>query len=278
MKAQLGYKNPKYDIRLEIREFVKELGMNPDMVMHGLSRESFGIGHITELMGLPFPRADLSGSISMGRIVPGVEPVFGREGKLGDRFLETTEDVGGAAFSIPLAVIRAIADDNPDTFKRWERALPSAMKGVSRGLRYMTEGKETSRSGATIAEFNMADPEHALEAVVQMLGASPTRVNQEKQLRWSQKEHVRYYQTRRTLLMQQLDYAYHSKDRETIIKMKKEIHSYNATVPHKALRITGDDLKKSRQSRRRSRFLEEKNIANQRRYRGLSKQVEESFE
>jgi hypothetical protein len=278
MKSQLGYKDPKVDIRLDARAFAKELGANPDLVMHGLSRETFGLHWLGNMVGLPVPKFDVSGSLSLGRVIPGVEPILGREGRFADRFLESAEDIGGAALSIPLSVMRALADDNPDVFKRWERALPSALRSVSRGARYALEGEETTRSGATLTTFDASDPEQLLEIVAQTLGAAPSRVNEERELRWAQKEHIRYYQTRRTLLLAQLSHAYDGRDKETIITMKKAIRTYNLSVPHKALRLTQKDIRRSLKARRRNRRLDEQNITKSKRYRPLARQVESQFE
>lgn len=277
MKATLGYKNPKVDVRNDIRAFAKELNLNPDLVMHGLSRESFGIPHVTEMMGIPFPRADLSGSLSLGRIVPGVEPLFGREGKVSDRFLEGAEDVGGAFVSIPLAVMRSLADDNPDTFKRWERSLPSALRSISRASRFARDGEEKTRQGATIARFDVKDPEQLAEIVIQGLGAAPSRINQERELRWTQQEHARYYQTRRTMIMMQFDYARQSRDPEAIADARRALRSYNLTVPHPALRIRAKDLRTSVKNRQRTRALQERNLPSSRKERGLFRQIEENF-
>jgi len=278
MKQALGWKNPKVDSRLALREFIGDLGMNPDVVMHGVARRTFGLGHVGEMVGIPIPNVDLSGSLSLGRIVPGVEAVFGREGKLSDRFTAAATDVGGAAFSIPMSVLAALSDDNPNVFKRWERAMPSALRSVTRAYRFASEGEETSRTGARLAEFNVNDPEHMAEIIAQGLGAAPTRLNEMRELRWMQKEHANYYAIRRQMIMEQFAYALQTGDRETIARMRKRLTAYNAGVPVPALKISGRDLKRSIQSRRKGQYKEEAGLPRARRDIPLYQDIAASFE
>ena len=277
LKGQLGWKNPKTDVRLAIREMASDLGLHPDWVMHGLARRTFGMAHIGEMMGIPIPEVDLSGSLSLGRIVPGVEPIFGREGKLADRFTATATDVGGAAFSIPMSILQALSDDNPDVFKRWERALPSSLKSISRAYRFATEGMETTRTGAKLIDFNVNDPEQLSEIIAQGLGAAPTRLNVERQLRWLQKEHAQYYQVRRGMLMEQFAYALKTRDREAVAQMRKRIRAYNEYVPHPSLRIGRADLARSLKARRRGQALSERGYPVSRREAPLFESLRSSF-
>lgn len=278
MGQTLGWKNPKTDVRLALREYIKTLGLNPDYIMHGLSRDSFGLGMISAMTGLPLPSLDMSGSLSMGRIIPGVEPLFGREGKLADRVLAANADIGGAFYSIPLSVMQALSDDNPDRFRAWERAMPSILKSISKAGRFAEAGAARTTKGAELVPFDMSDPRHVAEVAAQALGFTPTRLSREYELRWAQKEHAAYYATRRQVLLWELDHAISTRDAELIKEARDNITTYNRSIPTPRLRITAKDISKSLKARRTHRAQESANVPHSKRERALYREIAEAYE
>ena len=43
LKRELGSKNPKIQIRMEMRDMLNEMNINPDLVLHGFAQNSFGL-------------------------------------------------------------------------------------------------------------------------------------------------------------------------------------------------------------------------------------------
>ncbi|MGW8178704.1 MAG: PLxRFG domain-containing protein, partial [bacterium] len=114
---------PMTDLQLEMRQYFAELTDRDtaDLIMHGFGRE-YGLGpiHLLSLAGLPVPHTDVSGSIGMGRIIPGV-PSFVKALSVNQDFSSAftafAQDAVGASFAVPLMILEALANPGPDVFK-----------------------------------------------------------------------------------------------------------------------------------------------------------------
>ena len=75
VKELTGMKNPKVETRELLRELLLNLTDRPDIFLYGLGRY-YGLGplHVFEALGIPVPNVNIGGSLSLGRIVPGVQP------------------------------------------------------------------------------------------------------------------------------------------------------------------------------------------------------------
>lgn len=260
------------------REELAQLTDKPDLFLHGLSRYTMGLGN--ELTGMPIPNLDLSGSLSMGRILPGLAE-FGTEGRFEDKFMRAATDVGGAAYSIPLSIMQAAYDDqNPDSFKRWERAMPSALKSLSAAYRYANEEREVTRTNATVIEFDPDNSQHNAEIAARALGFPITRLNQTWDLMRAQKDQATFYAVRKEILMRALDFARERGDPEDRKEAMQAIKRYNAEVRkagHPALTITGKSISKSMRARIRRRRLLEAGLPAAKRERSLYRATAEQF-
>lgn len=241
------------NIRVELRDFIDELDMNPDLVMHGAGRYSLGLSAVGDALGVPFPNLDMSGSLSMGRLIPGVEPLTATEGPFDARFAKGIQEVGGAVPSMGISLMQAVASDDPNTLKRFEKAMPTFAKSISKAYRYATEGKETVPGGAELVPFDMQDTMHVAEIMGQAMSFPVSRVQEERERYYLTKDVVRYYETRRRLLMQGLDYALQSQDRKAVKEAKDEIRRFNKSVPYSIFRVSGDQLINSMKQRARRR-------------------------
>lgn len=262
----------------EARKMLAEVTDKPDLFLHGMGRYTMGLGN--ELTGLPIPNLDLSGSLSMGRIIPGLAE-FGAAGKFEDKFLRAATDVGGAAYSIPLSILQAAYDsENPDTFKRWERAMPTALKNVSKAYRFLSEEAEFVRGDAEVVRFDPENPEHNMEIAAQALGFQPTRLSQEWDLRNAQREQAAYFALRKQGLLRAYDHARERGTPEDVKEVAARIREYNALVRaqgHTPLAITGEQISRSMKGRHRHRLLFEANVPNAKLERGLYQQVQEEY-
>jgi hypothetical protein len=99
-KKKTGAKDPHTQIRTDLRELVNEFTSHPDLILHGLSSTSFGLAPLGEAMGWPVPNLDLSGSLSMGRVIPGSEILRPGQDASFDRLVsQGVERSGGAIVS-----------------------------------------------------------------------------------------------------------------------------------------------------------------------------------
>ena len=277
LKEKLGWKNPKTDVRLYIRELVMDLGANPDLVMHGTSRVGFGAGMLGDMMGIPIPNTDLSGSLSLGRVVPGLEPAVAGTGDFNTRMAGVTEDVGGAGVGIVTSILKALADDNPDNWKRFERALPTAIKNLSAASRWYEQGGETTGSGAKLVSMDPNDPEDFFQIIARGLGFQSTEVAQERELTWTQREHAKYWQLRRNGIMAQYDFALRTGDKEVLADMRQALLDFNKTVPIPGLVITGKDIGQSVRARAQGRFKEEAGLPQSLRQYQLYEDIKKTY-
>lgn len=271
-----GWGDPYTDSRTEVRMMMDELGANPDLIMHGMGRQSLGLSF------LGMPGFDLSGSLSAGRVVPGVGPTADAIVKGGvdpTKFAaQVGQDVGGAGVAVGVKMLQALTSRDPDLTKRLELIMPSAMRDMSRGIRYLQEGKETNSLGDTLVTFDIDETEGMAQAIGQALGFRPAAITQLQEKEWAQREAAEYYQTRRELLLAQFYFARSAGDREAIADMRSAISRYNSEVPFPIMRINGKALHDSYLSRQRSAAKRERGDQMNRRMQPLADQIGEVYE
>lgn len=260
------------------REYVTEISdADPDVFLHGASRHSFGLAHVGDMIGVPIPSVDLSGSLSFGRIVPGAQG-FLQPGDFEHKFLRTSTDAGGAVVSGAMGIAQAMADtQNIDSFKRWERAMPSQLRNMSRAYRRYTQEGEFARTGANIAEVNPEDPEHFLELLFQAGGFPTTRIAKEWDRIRMQQEAAMFWNARKEVLMKAVDKAGRQGDDEGVADALAAIEKYNNEVPFDAMAISGRNLRASRKARRRTRERQEAGFLPQKRLQELSEETNKLF-
>jgi hypothetical protein len=252
------------DVRNLVRDSLQELGANPDLVMHGLGR------HAT-----PW---DLSGSWSLGRIIPTVEPAtqvaLGQP--LQDAALRVQSEALGVLFSIPLNWVKAISSGEERDF---EQAMPTVVRDVYRTYRRFREGGERTRGGALMVPIDRTDPVDVSVNAMQALGFRPTEVAVAGERRWAQKETERYWATRRKTVVDAFYELYKqgTPDREAQADVMGGIKEFNGAVPWPEMKISAKQLRQGlRQSIRRQK-LEEAGQPAAKKYRRLYQEIEEGF-
>lgn len=246
--------DPYSDVRTELRELFQELDANPDLMMHGISR--YGPGSIVREFGLPAPRVDISGSLSLGSPIPGWDPIArfatGKTQDLSGAAHQATTDVVGAAYGGLWDIMAAVAGNDQDMWKRAERAAPTTVKNISKAARWATRGKETDPSGATLVEFDKDNPEHWMEIAAQAAGFTPTRLSVARERNWAGKEMARYYAGRRAIIMKQYDLAREANDREAEADVMKAVRHFNENAP-KGMQLSLKAMAQSHHKRRLNR-------------------------
>lgn len=247
------YPNQRINIKHELKKLVGELAGNmqsaPDIFLHGLSRYGFGL--------VPF--ADLSGSISMGRMIPGTDVLLAQaEGaSWNDALAKAVTESGGATSSLVLRMMQGLASNDPDSWKRWEKALPmTAMQNISASLRWYQRGAEETSKGGDLVKFDASDPWQAAEMVGKSLGFTPERLAAKREDVYIKQDISRYYETRKGMLLNAVDEARQHGDTEAITRAIDAVRDFNSQVPIRALGITGDQLRKSLISKDKARTLQ----------------------
>ena len=245
-----------FDLEREAREFVIELVDNPrvaDMVMHGISREGFGMNMIADMTGLPIPSFDMSANIGMGQIIPGLAD-FGPPGlDFNESFSRISTDVAGASFGIGINLLKLAADsDNWDDAKTWERAAPRAIKNVMRAARFYDEGRERTSNDATVVEFDSNNAQHVGDMLGQAAGFTPARLSRKWDRLSMEREVNSFWDSKKSVLLQKFDHALEIKEPKAIAEVRSRIRKYNQEAPL-GKRISGKTLRRSRKARVRAR-------------------------
>ena len=271
------YFNPE----VEASKFMKEIGVErPDLILHGLGRESLGMVQVGEAIGIPIPRVDISGSLSMGRVVPGAQQ-FG-EAMMGqtsgrDVVAGTAQGMAGAAFNIPLTIMMSALNDNPDPMKYAEPMLPIGLRNLSKAARFWIEQRERDRTGATLVTFNHGDPQQMMEVAMQAIGFQPTRLTEKWDTMHFQREVQTYWALRRQSLLEHMYYEkYIVKNEEGYQEYLKKIIAYNREVPFPELSLTTKDIITSMRQRELRRIQEEYGVVGGKRQYRLRQDVGEA--
>lgn len=244
-----------WNIEEEARRFVSELigdesELATDLVMNGAGRYSFGIPALMEMAGANgVPTFDLSRMLAFQRVLP-INPVamFEPGKEWNEKVTKATEGAAGAAFGIPIAVTKAMMGSDLDILdaKRWEGALPRALRLGARTFRQVYEGGERDKNYNQYLEYDLSVPEDVGDLIGKAMGFTPTR----ESIKWDEQQMMRevqgFWQIRRELLLREAYEELHvKKDKEEYRGVLKKIRDYNQQTPDKKLAISVDTLKKS---------------------------------
>jgi len=275
----LGLKNPKTQIRRELREHLEELGANPDLILHGLSQDSFGWGHVGELTGIPIPHLDVSRSVGMGDVLPLTEvPSMFLQAEPNDILVAAATDAAGASGNLTEQFYRNLLSDEQSDWRKAERLLPFvAAKNAMKAVRLATQGKEQTRSGDVIAEFDPHDLRDQLELIGQGLGFSPSRLTLGWEREIAQRDMIQYYKVQQEALLRQVDWAFLQEDREAKADALAAIRKYNEQVPQPEMKLGTQAIKDSLRSYLQKQAISEFGLAAEKKYRRLRQDVEQSY-
>jgi hypothetical protein len=281
MKKLTGSNNPKTDVRIMLREFLNSLTDNAELtdgIMHGASRY-YGLGplHVLEAMGIPVPNTDVSGSISLGQPIPGLRDLVGHTRSPEEKFGRSVVEMMGPVMGMPYAIWRSAQDTNPDSWKKWERAMPVFLKSASRAARISSRGGEEFRGGGELIDYDPQDIDHRVEQIAQVFGLTPTRLSQAHELNAAQQQAKQWYTMRRSLLLEDYVYAKRNRKREMMADVKKAIRVFNHSAPTKNLKIGQDTIARSWKERQRRAQLRTQGEPSAKMYRGLYHELEEVF-
>lgn len=246
-------------LRKDAREMAMLVGLNPDFIMHGAFHSNFGLGW------------DTSGSVGLGRIIPGTDAIFG-QGDANQRIVQMAGEVGGPFGSMTISLMQALMDDNPNMLLRMERAFPPLARSLTRAYRGAAEDRWTDTRGRTVI-----DEVTGLEVLGQIAGFSPTIKSRAQEARHFQREAAEFYVLRRTNLLTAYFQAYQARDPEAVADARSAIARYNAQVPDNQLRITADEMKQSVKARERTQREIQTGVSASQRYRPVYERVLDAF-
>lgn len=271
--------NPQLFIRRMLHEYAGD-GIAPDVLLHGASRVGFGIPAALNGLGIPAGSADLSGSLSMGRLIPGLSAMMKNDSSNFTELLgDVTREVAGPILGVPFAMYQALTDHTlpADDPKRWERAMPRVLRDVTRSSRYLAEQRERDTRGATVAQFDPNDISDQMDALGVGLGFQPTQVTRQWDAIQAQREVQMYWLGQRKLLMDDYARASRLKDVEGKQDARTAIKEFNKDVPYGKMKITQDSLQKSITARKNQVKAKETRTPLAKSLQGVSRETQELF-
>lgn len=231
--------NKKVDVKHEIKQFTEEmLGDAATLVDHGISSVGFG---------LPF-LGDMSGSVSLGRVVPGVD-MLTQTSDFNTKVTRGLNDFGGATTALLLGLARSM-DSSLPMWKRVELANPIAIGDrMMQSARWLQTGMETTPSGRVVTTFDTDNWRHLVEIGMNAGGFTPRSVTQGEEGRgpgreefFLRQEMAQFYLARQKALRKAYVEAALAQDYDEVDAARREIEKFNEEVPTGALTITGRSL------------------------------------
>lgn len=280
LNTMLGSPNPKVMLRQDLRRNLEELHMNPDLVLHGLSQNSFGMGQIGEMTGIPIPRLDLSGSLGMGNIVPmtGIPNQLQNGVDFSKAFEQAATQAAGAGGNIVDSFFQGLFSKNPSDWKKMEKAVPMmAVKNISKSIQMFENGGVFTQGGEPVATFDPHDLRDQLEMVGQGLGFTPTEVSQGWEKILATKDAILFYKTQSSALLLQHNWAILQEDSEAQKKVFEEILKYNDSVPFPEMGLKPKDIRQSARDYIKKQMVTGAGIEGEKKYRRLSDKIEETY-
>ena len=293
---QLDIKDPQKEVAQYIRDTAIAFDLDPDMVLYGGARY-WGLGPVHMFDGLTIPmdwanandlevkipNVDLSQSIGMGNVVPLLPLVTSLDKGEGQGLSDAMRESRVALLSGMMGIYEAISSDEPNAIRRWESAMPIAVKNGMQMSRLMpdSEGKGGYKGNkdAMLVELDWRDAPwtSTFRALLKGMGFQETEISQVRERNWAQKEAVNYWNHRRKVIFQARNYAIVTKDQEAIKDATDAWRKFNRQVPFRSMAIQGDDLRDSLVRYLKNRTYEEQNLPIQRRYIPLQREIRERF-
>lgn len=304
-----------FDLEDEVRQFVtsvlhggggvdrpgdirtSEGGIRPDILLHGLSRVGYGIPAVMDMLGsiagmghIPMPVIDRHANLSMGNILPFepgqvlapqvTGPGAGAQ-NLDSTIARQTQRASGAVFGVGFALYRALESSLTSGWelKKWEQAMPTALRNANQAFRYYNEGKAKNAQGAALVRFDPNEPEHAMEILGQALGYRPERLSAAWDHRTAEREAEAFWDLRRQYLMSSAWTAKQSSDPQVYKSVQESIRKFNRDLPTEARgkAITSDALRQSFQTKARATAKTEMGVPQARSNVPLSRSVQKLY-
>lgn len=262
----------EFSLEAEARKFARDLTkgtvfdeVGPDLLMHGISKYSFGPGLLQEGYGIP--QFDASANGSLGQVVPGLAQAanaIGNRRDWKDITAEVARDTAGAGFGQMFSLLQFLqADPFSADRKKWESVMPRAVRALSKASRYYQEEKERTNQGGELVDFDVRDPDDLATIAAQAFGFTPTEINQKWAGIRAVNDTYQYFYGRKLALMAQYSEALMWRDKEAAANVRSRILDYNRELKDRkltGLSITSDGLKQSMRGRATARAMQNQGL------------------
>lgn len=233
-----------WEPELLLREHLKALGVDQDLVARGLFSDMFGF--------------DLSKRVSMGEVLPGVRAV-GSNKKFNEVIYDALGDVAGPGASLILNALRFLSEDDKLAWNSFGRIMPTAAKNFGNAGVAAVEGEVKDRAGVKVFEPDLWD----LTGMV--AGFQPKELAKHFLQGNLQGEQAAYWVNRKQALLDIWDHIVFERgnDREAAADFMKRLGDYNESAPPGML-LSGAALRASAIGRAKARARKEAGLGSTR--------------
>jgi len=276
-----GIEDAKFQSRREIMELSQTLGLKPSTLLHGLSHSSFGLPAVMRLMGGNFPEFDLSASIGLGNVIPGVEPLLRlAQGTTSfpSAVTQSAMEIGGPGASLGGTVARTVADDGPRS-SLLRQATPVGVRNLIKAYGLVKDKGHLDRQGNLLIDYDVHNPLQAAEILGQALGFRPMIMADVSEINFLQREFETYVNNLREQLLSQYALAVQTKGEERTQRLKVingKIVEFNQTVDPR-FGITGEALDRSLNERIKGNFFRQWGLPRAKRFQGKKEPLREEL-
>ena len=233
-----------WEPELLLREHLKALGVDQDLVARGLFSDMFGF--------------DLSKRVSMGEVVPGVRAV-GSNRKFDQVIYDAIGDVAGPGASLVLNAMKFLSEDDKLAWDALKRVAPTAAKNIGNAAQAYQTGEVKDGSGAKVFEPDVWD------VAGMAAGFQPKQLAEHYLKGTLQSEQAAYWVNRKQALLDIWDHIVfeRSNDREAMADFMKRLTNYNESAPPGML-LSGAALRASAVGRAKARARKEAGLGSTR--------------
>jgi hypothetical protein len=259
------------NIEHELRELVKDLGADPNLVMHGLLHNAGGF--------------DLSGSFGFGRVLP-LDLLNKEYRKPEEQFGKMALSFAGPAGGFYGDLAAAIGQWRQGEFRKGFMEMPGAVGAISKALdAHLRQSVKpsygiTTKSGMRLTWDDSRGEFRDLttgELVGMALGANTTLVSENRERYYAVQGEVLYWQTRRSGLLDRYWQAVRTGDEEARLNVREDVTRFNQKLPDRKLYISGKDLAQTVKDRRKAGKAMERFSVNGKKYRRLAQDIREDY-
>lgn len=263
---------PTEDLEVTMRKAVQELGMDPNLAMHGFLHDFGGF--------------NVSASFGLGRVIPGTD-LLNRNFRNAEEFMgHQVKAMSGPAGSFYEAIISALILGANGEWAEAGKALPGAIGAVTKSMdawldqnNRPTYGVTTKDGKRLTVDLETGEPRDLTtkELVGMALGANPTMLAVNRELHFRVSSEVMYWNIRRSDLMDKYRKAVITGDEEGRDEVREAVAKFNSQVPHRTIRLTQKDLNDNLRTWRRAVQAKERHQVTGKMYRRLGDELEPAY-
>lgn len=263
---------PGEDPEVEAMQMLKELGADPNLILHGVMHDVWGFS--------------LSASMGLGRLIPGTN-LLGKNYRTAEEAVgKATTGLSGPAGNFLGAIVKASMELGKGHPVEAAKMMPGALGAVSKAIdatiaqaNRPTYGVTTKNGMRLTMDPNTGEYRDLTtsELVGMALGFNPTILKENRDARFMATSAVLYWQIRRADLMDNWREARTTFDEIGMDSARTEIQKFNDQVPSPKLKIHGKDLHAGWKTHQKAIRAEERFGAQSKMYRSVGNEVRETY-